>query len=213
MNFWNRLLVTLLAMLTIAAAALIVLLVAGAIGPDLLPGSAQDSWFYPQLNAATNYDNAAKAATIGISAGVIVAMLLLIYAELRVISPPDVLLPVSKSPRIPPGDTSQGQAAGMVNVEASSIRLLAERVGIANRDVESLRCSLVVKSKPVGGPAAIEIRCHPYLRLGSHLPEVSADLRSRIHEAVERLTGLTVTDVNVVRVRYTNDSDTSVVIS
>lgn len=213
MNFWNRLLVTLLAMLTIVGAMLIVLLAAGAIGPDFLPGSGEDSWFYPQLNHVSSYDNAAKAATFGISAGVILAMLLLIYAETRIISPRDVLIPVSRSPGISADGQTQGQAAGMVNVDASSVRLLAERVGIANRDVESLRCSLVVRSKPVGGPASIEIRCYPNLRLGSHLPEVSADIRTRIHEAVERLTGLRVTEVNVVRVRYTSDDDSSVVIS
>lgn len=213
MNFWNRLLVTLLAMLTIVAAMLIVLLAAGAVGPDFLPGIGEDSWFYPQLNHVAAYDNAAKAATFGISAGVTLAMLLLIYAETRFISPRDVLIPVSRSPGISSDGQSQGQVAGMVNVEASSVRLLAERVGIANRDVESLRCSLVVRSKPVGGPASIEIRCYPCLRLGSHLPEVTADIRTRIHEAVERLTGLRVTEVNVARVRYNSDDDSSVVIS
>ncbi len=213
MNFWNRLLVSLLAMLTIVVALLLVLVATGPVGPDLLPGSGNDSWFYPQLNNLSTFDGGGMAATIVICAGVALAMLLLLHAELRIIGGQEVLLPVSRSPRIPAGGESRGQAAGIVNVEASSVRLLAERIGVANRDVESLRCRLVVRSKPVDCPASIEVRCYPSLRIGSHLPEVSADLRSRIHETVERLTGLTVTEVNVVRVRYTSDDETSVVIS
>jgi uncharacterized alkaline shock family protein YloU len=53
-----------------------------------------------------------------------------------------------------------------------------------------------------GGPVSIAIACYPRVILGSNVQELGDDLQTRIKQSVEQLTGLTVLEVNVVRVRY-----------
>jgi len=203
MDYWNRITVALVAVLVIIAAVVVVLVTSEAVDPDFL----RDDWFSQQFDTLSTYSNSAKGATIGISLGVAVAMLGIFVIEMRTFRRRDVLLPISSVPYVATDGDSQAQAAGVVNIEASSIRLLAERTGISNRHVQSLRCRLVVRSRPPSGPASIVIGCYPRLEMGADVREVSTDLRVRIQDAVERLTGLRVIQVNVVRVRYSKNDE------
>lgn len=208
MDYWNRLVVALVAGLVAIAAVVIVLATAGAVDPDFLPGSGNDALFFERFEALSNYNSAAKGASIGISVGIATIMLGVLAMELRTLRRrEDVLLPISSTAYVAAEDGSQAQAAGVVNIEASSIRLLAERTGIVNRHVQTLRCRLGVRSRPPIGPASIVISCYPRLEMGSDVQEVGADLRVRIQDAVERLTGLRVIEVNVVRVRYSKNDE------
>ena len=207
MDYWNRIAVALVAALVIIAAVVIVLVTAEAVDPDFLPGTEGGAWFFQQFNTLSNYGGGGKGASIGISLGVAVTMLGILVIELRTLRRRDVLLPISSTPYVAAEGDSQAQAAGVVNIEASSIRLLAERTGIVNRHVQTLRCRLAVRSRPPSGPASIVIGCYPRLEMGSDVREVGIDLRVRIQDAVERLTGLRVIEVNVVRVRYSKNDE------
>ncbi len=213
MEAWNRIVITLLTILVIAAAGLVALVTAGYVDPDFLRGSGEDAWFFQQMNGLAGYEGSTQGIVIGICVGVIGVMLILLQLELHTARKHEVLLPISSAQYVAPSDDSPGQAAGIVNMEASSVRLLAERTGSANREVHDLRCRLAVRSKPPNGPARIVIGCYPRLRMGSDVQEVSSDIRSRIHETVEQLTGLQVVAVNVVRIRYSKSEEDNILIS
>ena len=57
------------------------------------------------------------------------------------------------------------------------------------------------------GAASIVIACYPQVLLGTDLQELRDDLQARIKDVVERLTGLSVERINVVRVRYDRTED------
>ena len=63
-------------------------------------------------------------------------------------------------------------------------------------------CRLRVRGRRSAIPASIIIVCYPRVILGSNVQEIRDDLQTRVKEAVENLTGLTVLQVNVARVRY-----------
>ena len=187
--------------LFLVVAAVVTLLVATeAIDPDFLPGGSveapSDSWFYEQLNGVADFSGGDQAVTVVVTMAVALAMLLGLFLELRTLRPRERTLPISAT------------HDGILTVEESSVRLLAERTGISNRSISSLRCRIGVRGNPpTGGPASIIIACYPRLILGSDVREVGEDLRTRIKDAVQQLTGLTVLRVNVVRVRYDRNDD------
>ena len=88
---------------------------------------------------------------------------------------------------------------GGSTIDIDSVRLLAERTGIVNRNVNSLRCKVKLRrgGRRGVGPSRVTITCYPRLVLGSSTQEISDDLQTRIKEAVERLTGLVVMLVDV----------------
>ncbi len=201
MDLWNRLAVASVATFLLAAAVITLLAATEATNPDFLPGgSGEESWFYGQLNGLAEFEGRDKGITIAVSLVVGMAMLVLAIVELSLLMRRDLLLPVSSA------------AEGSLNIEASSVRLLAERTGGLNTYVNSLRCALTLRGRRTGtgGPASIIIRCYPRLVLGSNVQEVRDDLQTRIKAKVEQLTGLTVMQVNVSRVRFDRGDDTRV---
>jgi hypothetical protein len=97
--------------------------------------------------------------------------------------------------------------AGALNVDAASIRDLAERTGSSNRDIISLRCDLtrLRKKNQPSAPATIVITCYPRASMGADIRGLRDDLQARVKEVVERSTGLDVERVDVARVRYQQD--------
>ena len=207
MNNWNRVAISLVGLLVLVAAVVTVLAATGATDPDLLPGGTtetpSEAWFYDQLKGLDDFSGSGQAISIVVPILVGILMLGLLFLEMRpiIVRRPQTLQ-VSSS------------VAGVLTVEASSVRLLAERTGISNRQISSLRCRLRVKTRSAtGGPASVIIACYPRLVLGSDLREVRDDLQTRIKEAVERLTGLPVLQVNVEWVRYDRGDDSRLVAS
>ena len=195
MNRWNRLLIMLVALLVLAGAVVIVLVATEAVEPDLLPGGSESdpsgAWFYSQLLGVAGFSGSEQAITIVVSVAVGVAMLGLLFLEIRPALQRPSRLQISSTPD------------GVLNIEEDSVRLLAERTGIANRNISSVRCRVSVRRRPAGGgPASVVIDCYPRLILGSSVPEVRDDLQTRVRDTVERFTGLTVLRVNVIRVHY-----------
>lgn len=201
MDRWNRLAVALVATFLVVAAVVTLLAATEATDPDFLPGgSGDESWFYDQLNGLAQFDGRDQGIAIAVSLVVAMAMLVLVIVELSMLRRRGLLLPVSSA------------AEGSLNIEAGSVRLLAERTGSLNPYVNSLRCALTLRGRrtATGGPASIIIRCYPRLVLGSNVQEVRDDLQTRIKAKVEQLTGITVIQVNVSRVRFDRSDDTRV---
>ena len=192
MNLWNRVVISLVAMLVVVGAIVTLLVATGAVDPDFLPGGdTEQAWFYSELNGLDRFSGGGQAIAIVVTIVVALVMLGVLFLEIRSLRRRETLLPISSTPE------------GALNIEESSVRLLAERTGTSNRNISSLRCRLRTERRPAGGgSASISIECYPRLVLGSNIPEVRDDLQTRIKDVVQQVTGLTVLRVHVVRVRY-----------
>lgn len=194
MDLWNRLFIIAVALFIIAGVIIILLVTTGAIAPSFLPGGTEASptgaWFYSELKGLQDSGGSSKAVTLVLTSLVGLAMVGLIGLELRPAISPRPLI-VSNKPE------------GMLTMEQESVQLLAERTGISNRQVSSLRCVVRRQGKstiPLAG--GLIITCYPRLVLGSNVQDVRDDLQTRIKESVEGLIGLQVLRVNVARVKY-----------
>ena len=190
---------SLIATFLLAAAVVTLLVATEALDPDFLPeGSAEspsDAWFYAQLKGLADFSGGDQAIAIAVTIVVGVSMLGVLLFELWPLRRREALLPISST------------SAGALTIEASSVRLLAERTGFSNRNISSLRCR-VRRRSGARVPASIVVACYPRVILGSNVQEVRDDLQSRIKHTVEDLTGLTVLQVHVVKVKY-DRSDTT----
>ena len=200
MNRWNQIVALLAATFILVAAIVTLLVTVEAVGPDFLPGgTAEDAWFYEQLQGVRDFSGVDQAVTIAVTAIVALAMLALISLEFT---------PSRRRRALGISLTQEGA----LTAEMDSVRFLAERAGIINRNVSSIRCRLIVKKRASGGePASIIILCYPRVILGSNLLEIRDDLQTRIKQVVEQLTGLTVLKVHVVRIRYDRSDDTRLI--
>ena len=198
MSGFNRAAVSLVALLLIAGAVVTLLVILEAVDPDFLPGgSSSEAWFYDQLLGLSEFTGADQAVTVAVSIVVGLFALALFALEIRPLLPR-----TPESLQISAGDR------GVSTVHVDSIRLLAERTGSTNRNVNSIRCRLRVTRRPAGGgPATVNIACYPRVQLGSDLPEIRDDLQLRVKEVVEQLTGLTVSRVHVARIKYDRNGD------
>ena len=197
MGLWNKIIVSLLALFLIVSALITLLVATEAVAPDFLPGGSyspdgalvQASWFQPQLEDLAAYSGPAEVTTIAISIAVAAVMLAVLVMELgagqRAVS---LLISIA-------GD-------GGLSIDEDSVRYLAERTGLSNRQVMALRCRVQVQGRRSLAPARVVITCFPRVNLGSNIQEVRDDLSQRIKETVEELTGLQVLRVDVARVRY-----------
>ena len=188
MDRLNRVLVVLVAVLVVVAAVVTSLAATEAVDPDFLPGgSGDDAWFYHQLNGLRHFEDGDLTVTLVVSAAAGVLMLGVLLLQIKPLFRKRRVLVINNSPE------------GGSTIEVDSVRLLAERTGIVNRQVNSLRCK--VRPRRLGrrgvGPSSVAIACYPRLVLGSSTEEISDDLQTRIKESVEKLTGLSVLRVDV----------------
>ena len=196
MNGWNRIFVSLVGVFLVVGAVVTLLVATEAVDPDFLPGGIaldpSDSWFYSELKGLADLEGSDEIITIVVPILVGLFMLALIYFELgQVVGSRDTLLPVSSTDD------------GMLTILSSSVRVLAEKTGITNRHVTSLNCAIGVIRRPTTGePASVTIACYPRVDLGCDVQEVRDDLQGRIKDTVQRLTGLSVLRVDVMRIRY-----------
>ena len=197
MDRFNRIAVSLAALFVILSAVITLLVAAGAINYWFLPGgsdveSESNAWFEPQLRGLAEFQGGGEVAAIVVPIVIIVLMAALLFFQYK-----------RGTGRREPGLPISTTDLGRLNVEADSVRLLAERTGAANRNVVDLRCRLAARrTKPPTVPASIVIACYPQVVMGADIKELRDDLQTRIKEVVEQLTGLQVERVNVSRVRY-----------
>ena len=190
---WNRAVVVFVALFILAGGIITLLVATDAVAPGFPPGGSGDppsgSWFQPQLESLAGYSGSDLVITIIVAAIVALAMLGVILLEVK---------PARSGSTLLISSTKEGG----LTIEEDSVRHLAERTGSSNRQIESLRCRLRVRGRRSAIPASIIIVCYPRVILGSNVQEIRDDLQTRVKEAVENLTGLTVLQVNVARVRY-----------
>ena len=197
MDRFNRIAVSLGALFIILSAIITLLVASGAVNYWFLPGgsdieSESNAWFEPQLRGLAEFQGGGEVAAVVVPIIVIVLMALLLVFQYKGGS--------GKRERALPISVTD---LGRLNVEADSVRLLAERTGSVNRNIVDLRCRLATRrTNPPSVPASIVIACYPQIVMGSDIKELRDDLQTRIKEVVERLTGLQVERVNVSRVRY-----------
>ena len=197
MDRFNRIAVSLAALFIIVSAIITLLVATGAINYWFLPGgsdveSESNAWFEPQLRGLAEFQGGGEAAAVVVPILVIVLMALLLVFQYKGGS--------GREKRVLPISVTD---LGRLNVEADSVRLLAERTGVVNRNIVDLRCRLAERrGKPPAVPASIVIACYPQVVMGADIQEIRDDLQARVKEVVERLTGLQVERVNVSRVRY-----------
>ena len=197
MDRYNRIVVSLGALFIILSAIITLLVASGAVNYWFLPGgsdieSESNAWFEPQLRGLAEFQGGGEVAAVVVPIIVIVLMALLLVFQYKGGS--------GKRERALPISVTD---LGRLNVEADSVRLLAERTGSVNRNIVDLRCRLAARrTNPPSVPASIVIACYPQIVMGSDIKELRDDLQTRIKEVVERLTGLQVERVNVSRVRY-----------
>lgn len=186
MNAFNGFLATVVSLSSIAAGGLILLIVTETVSPQIVPGVV----FRQQLAGMVEHTGALLWRDVGIAVGLIIVGLFVLLLEFRSLTrtaTPGMIL-------------VRSEPEGVVRMSLDSIAELAKRTGLANRDVNSIRC--YVRTRPGG----LSIRCVVGLRMGADVPAVSAEVQQNIREAIERLTSLTVSDVPV-RARYQGDRD------
>jgi hypothetical protein len=179
MDVFNRLLVALLALGTLAA-AVVIFLVAGEIaGPgDLAP----DGWLRDQLQEIDELGGDRKTATIAsvIGAGAVAAVLLVLET-----------LPLFTREKVMVADAA-GKDFG---ISGDSIRLLIERAGSEIEGVTGVTPSFRRTSE------GLRITCRARLAPSANMPEVGSQLQDKAKAAVEGMAGVKVSDVRV-KLRY-----------
>jgi hypothetical protein len=178
MSVFNRLVVVIIAVVILGGAVTTLLVAAGAVAPDVLPFG----WFQSQLVMVADATGGGLAAIIALGVVIALGMIGLLYVELVPSGMPASLL------------ISSGEN-GIITIDAASVCVLAEHTAANARGVHRARCRL----KQSGG--GLLISCQVSLALGSGILEIGVDLRSRIKEVVEQLTGLSVAQVDI-RTKY-----------
>ena len=186
MNFINRLLVSLGALVLVLSGAYILLLVSGTIGP----GDINGEFFVPQIERIAADTGADLWTDVSIAIAFVAAGIAILGVQLA--------------------SVRGGQAGGLVLlrddeegsvwISVDSIRKLSERTTYGVRSVRDSRVSVKVTR------AGLRLGCNLTLRMATDLPEATKDVQRTVHEVVERLTGLKVIDVSV-RAHYGRKRD------
>ncbi len=198
MGSLNRSVVLVVAAIVIVLAVITILVASEAINYNFLLGSSNtEGEIERQLQGDAEFTgglNRALIILIPLAAIIIMSPLALLQFRRR---------DHGRGGALPVSSTD----AGALNVDAASIRDLAERTGSSNRDIISLRCDLtrLRKKNQPSAPATIVITCYPRVSMGADIRGLRDDLQARVKEVVERSTGLDVERVDVARVRYQQD--------
>lgn len=171
---FNRVVVVVAAAVILAGAVVTLLVAAGVCTPDILP----HAWFESQLQRVAEATGASVAGIIAVSVIVALVMLTILFFELVPLRKPVSLL-ISSS------------EDGVTTIDADSLCVLAEKTVITIHSVHEVDCHLRESM------AGLLFFCRVSVTLGTNILEVDPEMRSKIKEAVEELTGLTVAQVNI----------------
>jgi hypothetical protein len=177
---FNRIVVTLAALMTLAGAVITIGVASQVWPPDILLG-----WFQPQLQMAADSSGAMRAAAVSLSVVIVVGMAALLIAE---------LLPL-KTTRVHTLSTSE---KGTATIENDSLCLLAERTGEAIHGVNDVQCFIREEE------AGLHVMCNAHVVLGTNLLEVNPEMRAKVRESLQQLTGLAVSQIDI-KFKYQSD--------
>jgi uncharacterized alkaline shock family protein YloU len=169
----NRGLVLLLAIL-LAAAAVTAVLVTTSVVPD--------SWLDWQARELSDAGSGTKAVAIAVSVGIVLGMIMLLRLEFM--EERDNRLHIKAI-------EDNVEEKGETTIGSRSIEALAENAGCEIRGVRNIHCGVV------DGVDGLILSCRSTVAMGSNLPEVMGETRSRIKDSVEQLTGLPVARIDV----------------
>ena len=168
----NRIVVVIVALVILAGAVITLLVATGASSADMFRG------FQSQLQGAADASGGGAAAIIAVAAVIALGMLALLLLE---------LIPLRKAVLLLISSTEEGITA----IERESVCELAEKTAAVVHNVRDVRCSVRERA---GG---LLVSCRALVALGTNIPQVSAELQSKIKKDVEELTGLPVAEVDV----------------
>lgn len=179
MGIFNRLLIVVLALAVLASAVVIFLVAADIVKPSAV---APNGWLQDQLREIDRLGGDRRTASIAsvVAAGVVALVLLILEA-----------LSVLRVERLAVADIG-GKDFGIYH---DSIKLLVERAG---GEIEGVRA---VRSALRRTPEGLRISCLAMLDPSVKMPEVGAELQTKVKDAVEGMAGVTVAEVRV-KLRY-----------
>ena len=180
MNAFNRVVVILLALLLLFGAVLVLLITFGAVAPaQFLPGAYAETAVGLWLASFARMPATETLITTAVALVLIVVGLMLLIAEMR---------PERRTRTI----TVREDGLGIVTVRAESVRdLIAYTTA---RMPEVLQIQPEIDSTRSG----LQIRCRAALSPEANIPQVSAELQSRVKQAVEQHLGMKVANVAVM---------------
>jgi hypothetical protein len=179
-SVFNRIVVVLGALAVLAGAIVTVGVAAHVWPPYILLG-----WFQPQLQLASEATTASRVAIVCLSAVAAVGMLALLLAE---------LIPLRTSVVHVLSTTDKGVAT----IENQSLCLLAERTGETVHGVNDV--DSFIRDSDDG----LLIKCRAIVALGANLLEINPELKSRVRDTIQQLTGLRVARVDI-KFKYNSD--------
>jgi len=179
-SVFNRILAIVVTLAVLAGAVITVGVAIQAWPPTILMG-----WFQPQLQLAADAPGASRIAVVALGAIAAVGMLALLLAE---------ILPLREAVVHTLSVTERGTAT----IENDSLCLLAERTGETIHGIRDVRCMIQERQ---GG---LKITCHASVALGANLLEINPEMKSKVREALQQLTGLAVARVDI-KYKYHSD--------
>ena len=179
-SIFNRLLAIVAALAILAGAVVTIGVAIQAWPSDILMG-----WFQPQLQTAAEAPGGTRIAIVAMGAIAAVGMLALLLAE---------ILPLREDIVHTLSITDKGTAT----IENESLCLLAERTGETVHDVRDVRC--MIQERQDG----LKVRCMADVALGANLLEIDPEMKTKVREALQQLTGLTVARVDI-KYKYQSD--------
>jgi len=172
-SVFNRLLVILVALAILAGAIVTIGVAAQAWPPDVMYG-----WFAPQLKLVAEEATGVRIAIISLACIAGVGMIALLIGE---------VLPLRTTMLHTLSVTDKGTAT----IENESLCLLAERTGETVHGVNDVQC--LIRERNEG----LIIKCDARVALGANLLEINPEMKSKVHEAIQQLTGLSVARVDI----------------
>jgi len=186
-SVFNRVVVTVFAVAALAGAVVTIGVATQAWPPDILIG-----WFQPQLQLAADTSGSVRVAVIALSVVIVVGMLALLIAE---------LIPL----RTTQVHTLSTSDKGTATIENDSLCLLAERTGESIHGVNDVQC--FIREEESG----LHVLCRAHVVLGTNLLEVNPEMRAKVRESLQQLTGLAVSQVDI-RFKYHSDKRSRVAV-
>jgi len=179
-SVFNRILAIVATLAVLAGAVITVGVAIQAWPPTIMMG-----WFEPQLQLAADAPGATRVAVVALGVIAAVGMLALLLAE---------ILPLRETVIHTLSVTDKGTAT----IENDSLCLLAERTAETIHGIKDVQC--MVQERPEG----LKVSCHASVALGANLLEINPEMKSKVREALQQLTGLTVARVDI-KYKYQSD--------
>lgn len=172
MTVLNRIIAVVVALVLLAVSVITVLVATGATTPDSF------GWFDFILQKADDATGAGLVLTIIAAVIIGLVSIAVLFVELALSHQPAPLLITSSE-------------EGMTTINQDSVCILAEKTAATVHNVRDVHCSVGEKA---GG---LVISCQAVVSLASNVPEICAELQSKVKLEIETLTGLPVSQVDV----------------